>query len=108
VPQRRSIATAVQILISHAFGDASGPWIVGAISDWVFGIFELIYTYQLKIRYVKKYDFIICKGSWPGSESEGSFQFADGCLLFAQYSASNQWNCLLGIRFHTSSCNSTN
>lgn len=35
VPNRRSIASAVQILISHTFGDASGPWIVGAISDWV-------------------------------------------------------------------------
>uniref|UniRef100_A0A1I8BAR1 MFS domain-containing protein n=1 Tax=Meloidogyne hapla TaxID=6305 RepID=A0A1I8BAR1_MELHA len=37
VPHRRSIASAVQILISHAFGDASGPWIVGAISDSVRG-----------------------------------------------------------------------
>ncbi|CAK5069941.1 unnamed protein product [Meloidogyne enterolobii] len=37
VPHRRGIASAVQILISHAFGDASGPWIVGAISDSVRG-----------------------------------------------------------------------
>lgn len=35
MPNRRSIAQAVQILITHAFGDASGPWIVGAISDLI-------------------------------------------------------------------------
>lgn len=33
IPTRRSIAEAVQILVSHAFGDASSPYIVGIISD---------------------------------------------------------------------------
>ncbi|VDK80409.1 unnamed protein product [Litomosoides sigmodontis] len=37
VPQRRSIANSWQILISHLFGDASGPYIVGLISDWIRG-----------------------------------------------------------------------
>lgn len=36
VPTRRSTAEAVQILISHLFGDAISPLIVGAISDGVF------------------------------------------------------------------------
>ncbi|RWS25021.1 protein spinster 1-like protein [Leptotrombidium deliense] len=33
VPHRRSFAQSIQILISHLFGDASSPFIVGAISD---------------------------------------------------------------------------
>uniref|UniRef100_A0A183BQM3 MFS domain-containing protein n=1 Tax=Globodera pallida TaxID=36090 RepID=A0A183BQM3_GLOPA len=37
VPQRRSIACAMQILLSHLFGDATGPYLVGAISDFVRG-----------------------------------------------------------------------
>ncbi|KAL3984566.1 Major Facilitator Superfamily protein [Acanthocheilonema viteae] len=37
VPQRRSIANSWQILISHLFGDASGPYIVGLVSDWIRG-----------------------------------------------------------------------
>lgn len=35
VPVRRSTAEAVQILMSHLFGDAASPLIVGAISDSV-------------------------------------------------------------------------
>ncbi|VDO49305.1 unnamed protein product [Onchocerca flexuosa] len=31
VPQRRSVANSWQILISHLFGDASGPYIVGLV-----------------------------------------------------------------------------
>ncbi|KAI6217319.1 MFS domain-containing protein [Aphelenchoides fujianensis] len=37
VPKKRGLASAVQILISHLFGDASGPWIVGAMSDAIRG-----------------------------------------------------------------------
>uniref|UniRef100_A0A0N5BLI4 MFS domain-containing protein n=1 Tax=Strongyloides papillosus TaxID=174720 RepID=A0A0N5BLI4_STREA len=37
VPKRRSVANAFQIMISHLFGDASGPYIVGLVSDWIRG-----------------------------------------------------------------------
>lgn len=37
VPQRRSSASSWQILISHMFGDASGPYILGLISDSIRG-----------------------------------------------------------------------
>ncbi|KAK3767380.1 hypothetical protein RRG08_049748 [Elysia crispata] len=33
IPTRRSLAESVQILISHAFGDAISPYIIGQISD---------------------------------------------------------------------------
>lgn len=33
VPTRRSTAEAFQILISHAFGDAGSPYLVGLISE---------------------------------------------------------------------------
>jgi len=33
VPTRRSTAEAFQILISHAFGDAGSPYLVGVISE---------------------------------------------------------------------------
>ena len=33
IPTRRSTAEAVQILFSHALGDASSPYIVGELSD---------------------------------------------------------------------------
>ncbi|CAD5223541.1 unnamed protein product [Bursaphelenchus okinawaensis] len=33
-PRKRNIASAVQTSVGHAFGDASGPWIVGQIADW--------------------------------------------------------------------------
>ncbi|VDD96190.1 unnamed protein product [Enterobius vermicularis] len=37
VPQCRSTATAVQTLISHLFGDATSPYLVGLISDSIRG-----------------------------------------------------------------------
>lgn len=44
VPQCRSTATAVQTLISHLFGDATSPYLVGLISDSIRGpTFTLIY-----------------------------------------------------------------
>lgn len=33
IPTRRSIAAATQILISHALGDATSPYIIGTVSD---------------------------------------------------------------------------
>jgi len=33
IPPRRSIASATQILVSHMFGDAFSPYLVGALSD---------------------------------------------------------------------------
>lgn len=33
VPHRRNAATSWQITISHLFGDASGPYIVGQVSE---------------------------------------------------------------------------
>ena len=35
IPTRRSIASATQILISHALGDAISPYLIGAIADWI-------------------------------------------------------------------------
>jgi len=35
VPNRRSFASATQILVSHAFGDAVSPYLIGAIADAV-------------------------------------------------------------------------
>lgn len=33
IPQRRSIASALNILITHLLGDAGSPYVIGAISD---------------------------------------------------------------------------
>jgi len=35
IPTRRSIASATQILISHMFGDAISPYLIGVIADWI-------------------------------------------------------------------------
>ncbi|CAD5111645.1 DgyrCDS933 [Dimorphilus gyrociliatus] len=35
IPTRRSMAEAIQILISHAFGDAGSPFLVGQIADGI-------------------------------------------------------------------------
>merc|ERR1719394_862821 len=35
VASRRSFASAVQILVSHALGDAFSPFLVGVLSDWI-------------------------------------------------------------------------
>ncbi|XP_015909972.1 protein spinster homolog 1 isoform X2 [Parasteatoda tepidariorum] len=35
IPTRRSMAEAVQILVSHALGDASSPYFIGVVSDAV-------------------------------------------------------------------------
>merc|ERR1711934_1247376 len=33
IPPRRGVATATQILVSHMFGDAFSPYLIGALSD---------------------------------------------------------------------------
>lgn len=38
MPTRRSTAEAFQILISHAFGDAGSPYLVGVMSETIKGI----------------------------------------------------------------------
>ena len=35
IPTRRSLASATQILASHALGDAISPYLIGVISDYV-------------------------------------------------------------------------
>ncbi len=35
IPTRRSIASATQILVSHAFGDAISPYLIGVVADWI-------------------------------------------------------------------------
>jgi hypothetical protein len=40
VPTRRSTAEAFQILISHAFGDAGSPYLVGVISEAIKAMFR--------------------------------------------------------------------
>lgn len=35
MPNRRAMAQAIQILISHLFGDASSPFIVGAVGKYI-------------------------------------------------------------------------
>lgn len=40
VPTRRSTAEAFQILISHAFGDAGSPYLVGVLSEAIKGIYR--------------------------------------------------------------------
>ncbi|CAD5223590.1 unnamed protein product [Bursaphelenchus okinawaensis] len=34
-PSKRGAANAFQVFIGHALGDASGPYIIGIVSDWV-------------------------------------------------------------------------
>ena len=37
LPRKRNIANSWQITLSHLFGDASGPYVIGLISDWIRG-----------------------------------------------------------------------
>lgn len=37
IPTRRSTAGAMQILVSHMFGDAGSPWLIGVVSDTIRG-----------------------------------------------------------------------
>lgn len=41
MPTRRSTAEAFQILISHAFGDAGSPYLVGVISEAIKNVLRL-------------------------------------------------------------------
>ena len=40
VPHRRSFAQAIQIMLSHLFGDATSPYIVGMVSRNLFNMFH--------------------------------------------------------------------
>lgn len=35
LPNKRAFATSIQILLSHLFGDAASPFIIGAIKDYL-------------------------------------------------------------------------
>lgn len=37
LPRKRNVANSWQITLSHLFGDASGPYIIGLVSDWIRG-----------------------------------------------------------------------
>ena len=53
VPTRRSTAEAIQILVSHALGDAGSPYLVGAVSILQFALVsnrELV-KYCIEIKY---------------------------------------------------------
>lgn len=45
MPTRRSTAEAFQILISHAFGDAGSPYLIGVVSIQ----FELFHSSRIEI-----------------------------------------------------------
>ncbi|UYV64687.1 SPNS3 [Cordylochernes scorpioides] len=51
LPTRRSLAQAIQILISHLFGDASSPYIIGAISDGIRGNSESLVSKFISLQY---------------------------------------------------------
>lgn len=51
IPTRRSIAEAVQILVSHALGDASSPYIIGLVSDAIFHAKEAKIDEFLSLQY---------------------------------------------------------
>uniref|UniRef100_A0A0N5AJ43 MFS domain-containing protein n=1 Tax=Syphacia muris TaxID=451379 RepID=A0A0N5AJ43_9BILA len=51
VPQCRSIATAVQTLISHLFGDATSPYFIGRISDVIRGGDESVIRRYLALQH---------------------------------------------------------
>lgn len=46
IPTRRSTAEALQILVSHALGDAGSPYLVGVVSLRIFKI--LIFSLNFK------------------------------------------------------------
>jgi hypothetical protein len=51
LPRRRSVASSWQIMISHLFGDASGPYIIGLVSDWIRGKDESMKAYFQSLLY---------------------------------------------------------
>ena len=44
VPTRRSTAEAMQILSQHLFGDASSPFIIGAVSLAIFQFTQIFFV----------------------------------------------------------------
>lgn len=51
VPKRRSVANAFQIMTSHLFGDASGPYIIGLVSDLIRGSDDTPYGHFRSLKY---------------------------------------------------------
>ncbi|EDO39433.1 predicted protein [Nematostella vectensis] len=51
IPPRRSSAGAVQILISHLFGDAGSPWLIGEVSDLIRGARDTDEGHQTSMEY---------------------------------------------------------
>lgn len=51
IPNRRSLAEAVQILVSHAFGDAASPYIIGLVSDSILSHSNSSYHEFLSLQY---------------------------------------------------------
>uniref|UniRef100_A0A915CMJ2 Major facilitator superfamily (MFS) profile domain-containing protein n=1 Tax=Ditylenchus dipsaci TaxID=166011 RepID=A0A915CMJ2_9BILA len=70
VPQRRSIANSWLIMISHLFGDASGPYVIGLFSDWIRGpddspsghYYSLLYSFYVPniLLLISGIAFILC------------------------------------------------
>ena len=52
IPTRRSTAEAVQILISHAFGDASSPYLIGVVCIFAVPQNSVFTNLSLPIFYV--------------------------------------------------------
>ncbi|CAL1289989.1 unnamed protein product [Larinioides sclopetarius] len=51
IPSRRSIAEAVQILVSHALGDACSPYIIGQVSDSIYASSDASIHRYLSLQY---------------------------------------------------------
>ncbi|VDO33306.1 unnamed protein product [Brugia timori] len=62
--RRRSIATAIQTLISHLFGDASSPYMIGLISDAIRGHERSTLAHFVALqRSLFVPNFVLCFGS---------------------------------------------
>ncbi|XP_031568969.1 protein spinster homolog 3-like [Actinia tenebrosa] len=60
VSSRRSSAEAVQILVSHLFGDAGSPWLIGQISDAIRGNNSSVADRQTSMEYSLLITTFIC------------------------------------------------
>ncbi|VDO72449.1 unnamed protein product [Onchocerca flexuosa] len=56
--QRRAIATAIQTLISHLFGDAFSPYLIGLISDALRGEFAKFYLVLLLVFGIREFSYL--------------------------------------------------
>ncbi|KAI6199377.1 Protein spinster-like protein 1 [Aphelenchoides besseyi] len=89
LPNKRSLATGVQTLISHLFGDASAPYIVGLISDKIRGddhtpkanFHGLLYAFYLPtaMLVVSSIAFGVAAYTFPGDKEK--FELAMGLKM---------------------------